>query len=98
MVGVSLIADSPSPKVTTELLSAEPVPAVVVHKNSADGQQGVTPEVVAVIEAAAEVFMGRKVRILSIRMVADADGDSNAWASQGRDMIQTSHNLVQRGH
>ena len=98
MVGVSLVADSPSSKVKTELLSEEPAPAMVVHKNSADGQQGVTPDIVAVIEAAAEAFMGRKVRILSIRMIGDADGDSNAWASQGRDMIQTSHNLVQRGH
>ncbi|MGA7461458.1 MAG: hypothetical protein WBW69_14610 [Candidatus Korobacteraceae bacterium] len=98
MVGVSLVADSPSPKVKTELLSEEPTPALVVHKNSADGQQGVTPDIVAVIEAAAEAFVGRKVCILSIRMIGDVDGDSNAWASQGRDMIQTSHNLVQRGH
>jgi len=97
VVGVSLVADSPSSKVRTEL-SAESAPALVVHKGSADGQQGVTPEIVAVLEAAAEAFMGKKVRILSIRMIGDADGDSNAWASQGRDMIQTSHNLVQRGH
>lgn len=97
MVGVSLIADSPSLQSKTEL-SLEPVPVQVAHKNVADGQQGLTPEIVAVIEAAAEAFVGKKVRILSIRMMGEADGDSNAWASQGRDMIQTSHNLVQRGH
>lgn len=94
---VGLVADSPSSKVKTEL-NEDPAPVLVAHTTSADGQQGVTPEIVAVIEAAAEEFMGRKVRILSIRMLEDADGDSNAWASQGRDMIQTSHNLVQRGH
>lgn len=69
-------------------------PAVVAPETS----QGVTSEIVAVIEAAAAQFVGKPVRILSIRMMEEADGDSNAWASQGRDIIQTSHNLVQRGH
>jgi len=98
VVGASLVADSPSPRVKTELLSDEPASAPVANKNLADGQQGVTAEIVAVIEAAAEAFVGKKVRILSIKMIGEADSDSNAWASQGRDMIQTSHNLVQRGH
>jgi hypothetical protein len=98
VVGVSLVADQASPMVKTELRNEEPAPALVVQKNSADGQQGVTPEIVAVIEAAAAAFVGKKVCILSIRMMGDADGDANAWAAQGRDMIQTSHNLVQRGH
>jgi len=97
VVGVSLVAN-PSPKVKTELLNEEPPQPPIGHNDSADGQQGVTSEIVAVIEAAAEAFVGKKVRILSIRMMGDADGDSNAWAAQGRDIIQTSHNLVQRGH
>jgi hypothetical protein len=97
VVGGSLVAD-PSPNMKTELQTGEPAPALIGHKDSADVQQGVTAEIVAVIEAAAEAFVGKKVRILSIRMIGDADGDSNAWAAQGRDIIQTSHNLVQRGH
>lgn len=93
---VGLVADSPLKRKTE--LSEEPVVELVVHKNSADGQQGVTHEVLSVIEAATEAFLGKKARIRSIRMLGESDGDSNAWASQGRDMIQTSHNLVQRGH
>jgi hypothetical protein len=59
---------------------------------------GITAEMVAVIEATVEIFLGTKARILSIRMLDQSDGDSSAWASQGRDMVQSSHNLVQRGH
>lgn len=58
---------------------------------------GITPEIVAVIEAAASQFVGGKVRILSIRMQSELPTTSGSWAEQGRDIIQTSHNLVQRG-
>lgn len=67
-------------------------------KTPLETPQAVTPEIVKVIESAATTFTGKKVRILSIRVLGEADGDSSAWASQGRDMIQSSHNLVQRGH
>ena len=96
MVGVRVVADEPSSREKTELVNEKP--GLVAQKNLAEAQQGVTPEIVAVIEAAAAAFVGKKVRILAIKMMADADGDSSAWASQGRNMIQTSHNLVQRGH
>jgi hypothetical protein len=65
---------------------------------AAETSQGVTAGIVAVIEAAAAQFVGKPVRILSIRVIDEPDGDSNLWGSQGRDIIQTSHNLVQRGH
>lgn len=65
---------------------------------AADTSQGLTPEIVTVIEAAAAQFVGKPIRILSIRMLDEPDDGSNVWASQGRDIIQTSHNLVQRGH
>jgi len=97
VVGVSLMDDVPSVKVKTERLSDEPAP-VMAHHEAAEAAPGITPEIVAVIEAAAAAFVGKPVRILSIRALGDADGDSNAWAAQGRDIIQTSHNLVQRGH
>ena len=94
MVGVSLIADVPSAKSKTEQQREEPTPAMTGHEAS----HGITAEVVAVIEAAAAAFVGKKVNIVSIKLLGDADADSNAWASQGRDIIQTSHNLVQRKH
>lgn len=74
------------------LIAGEPAVAAV------ETPEGVTPEIVAVIEAAAAQFLGTPVRILSIRVLGEPDGDSNVWASQGRDIVQTSHNLVQRGH
>jgi len=97
VVGGSL-ADAPSPREKPELQSGDAAALSIGQKDAAGGQLGVTPQIVAVIEAAAEAFVGKKVRILSITMIGDADGDSNAWAAQGRDIIQTSHNLVQRGH
>jgi hypothetical protein len=68
----------------------------IIHSHRLAG--GITAEMVAVIEAAVEIFLGTKTRIISIRMLDQLAGDSSAWASQGRDMVQSSHNLVQRGH
>lgn len=58
---------------------------------------GITPEIVAVIEAAATAFVGRRIRILSVKILSGSTQDSSLWADQGRDIIHTSHNLVQRG-
>jgi hypothetical protein len=98
VTGVSLVSNISSVRVKTELLSEEPLTPRVEAEAAADGPQGVTPTIVAVIEAAVAGFLGRKARILSIKLIGNADGEGSAWASQGRDMIQTSHNLVQRGH
>jgi hypothetical protein len=98
VAGVSLFAGTPSTNVKTELLSEEPTPAAIDPKISADVPQGVTAEIVAVIEAAAAAFVGKKIRILSVKVIGEAEDHSSAWASQGRDMIQSSHNQVQRGH
>jgi len=97
VAGATVVVINPSPKVKSELPTEQPAPSLVT-KNSADGRQGVTSAIVAVIEAAADAFVGKRVRILSIRMIGEAAAADTAWASQGRDMIQTSHNLVQRGH
>ena len=59
---------------------------------------GITPEIVAVIEAAATAYLGTRVRILSVRVLSESEQDSSSWASRGRDIIHASHNLVQRGH
>jgi len=58
----------------------------------------ITPEIVAVIQAAANEFFGRQVRIVSIRILPASSADSGAWLQRGLDTIQGSHNLVQQRH
>jgi len=59
---------------------------------------GITAEVMAVIEAAAATYLGRKVRIVSVKLNSHASDDSSTWTDQGRASQQSAHNLVQRGH
>ena len=56
----------------------------------------VKPEILAVIEAAASVFLRREVRVVSIKMSPASNLKSEPWAVHGRDIVQDSHNLVQR--
>ena len=58
----------------------------------------ITPEIVAVIQAAANEFWGKQVRILSIRILPDSNRDPGRWLQRGRDTVQASHNLVQQRH
>ncbi len=58
---------------------------------------GITPEIVAVIEAAATAFLGTSIRIVSVRMSPEPAQDAGSWAERGRDIVHGSHNLVQRG-
>lgn len=58
---------------------------------------GITPEILAVLESAANSFLGKKVRIVSVRLASEPPARPSAWATQGRDIIHESHNLVQRG-
>ena len=62
-----------------------------------DGE-GITAEIMAVIEEAAAVYLGRKVRIVSVKMHSRNDEGRSTWTDEGRAAQQTSHNLVQRGH
>jgi hypothetical protein len=59
---------------------------------------GITPELLDVLQAAATAFLGRKVFIISVNMHAQTTRESESWTSQGRDILQASHNIVQRGH
>ncbi|HTV65976.1 MAG TPA: hypothetical protein VMD98_10235 [Bryocella sp.] len=63
-----------------------------------DADAGITAEIMAVIEEAAEAYLGRPVRVVSVRLHAAPVDERNTWASQGRSAQQSSHNLVQRGH
>ena len=56
----------------------------------------ITPEIVAVVQAAANEFFGTKVRILSIKILPDSSRDPGRWVQRGRDTIQASHNAVQQ--
>jgi hypothetical protein len=58
----------------------------------------ITPEIVAVVQAAVNEFLGRRVRIVSIRLPRTSYGDPDVWLQRGRDTIQASHNLVQQRH
>lgn len=58
----------------------------------------ITPEIVAVVQAAANEFADRRVRILSIKILSESHHDSGRWLECGRDMIQASHNVVQHRH
>jgi hypothetical protein len=84
---------------------------VVVSRKSPGGVEGshqinlvaqvpseITPEIVAVVQAAANQFVGRRVRILSIKVLSESHRDSGRWVERGRDMIQASHNVVQHRH
>lgn len=56
------------------------------------------PEIVAALTAAATAFLGKKARVRSAQLLPAAQQESGgAWAQQGRVIVQTSHNLRQRG-
>ncbi len=63
-----------------------------------ESEAGITAEIMAVIEQAAAAYLGRKVRIVSVRTRSQGGDESNAWTEQGRATVQAAHNLVQRGH
>ena len=58
----------------------------------------ITPEIVTVVQAAVNEFFGKRVRILSIRLLPDSNRDPGRWLQRGRDTIQASHNAVQQRH
>ncbi len=58
----------------------------------------ITSETLAKIADTITSLLGRKVRIRSVRVVEQENAIVNAWAQQGRVVIQASHNLAQRGH
>ena len=58
----------------------------------------ITPEIVTVVQAAANEFFGKRVRILSIRLLPELSRDPGRWLQRGRETVQTSHNTVQQRH
>ena len=59
---------------------------------------GITPDILAVIEAAVSAYLGRKARIISVRLGQKPQASGNSWATEGRSRLNESHNIIQRGH
>jgi hypothetical protein len=55
------------------------------------------PEIVAALTAAATAFLGKKAKVRSAQLLPAPQDQAGAWAQQGRVIVQTSHNLRQRG-
>jgi hypothetical protein len=72
-----------------EMDPAAPVPDGVVRLDDDE----VSAEIMAVIAAAAEAFLGKKARILSAKPLQSPPEMVNAWSQQGRMFVQASHNL-----
>lgn len=88
---VPIAVASPTPS-KLELVKKEPaVPAAAAAKPVKDE---ITSEILAVIAAAVAQFVGAGARIRSTRVIPITE--SNAWAQQGRVIIQASHNLGMR--
>jgi uncharacterized protein len=73
--------------------------AVVASPETAGqpAQAQTKPEIVAALTAAATTFLGKKARVRSAQLLPSAQDGAGAWAQQGRVIVQTSHNLRQRG-
>jgi hypothetical protein len=57
----------------------------------------ITPETLAKISETITALLGRKVRMLSVKVLPSPSAGANPWAQQGRVIVQASHNLGQRG-
>jgi hypothetical protein len=53
----------------------------------------IPPEILAVIQTAAAVFVAKKMQSEKPESAPD-----KSWSIKGREIAQASHNLVQRGH
>ncbi len=90
-------APKPAPVSTSPLAAAptKPVKPPSAPEPPVARNEGITPEILAIIGAAVAQFVGAGARIRSTRLLAPMEG-MNAWAQQGRVIIQASHNLGMR--
>ena len=65
---------------------------------AADEPNGITPQIMSVIETAVTAYAGKNLRVLSVKVAGDSRPEPNRWADHGRNMIHASHNMIQRGH
>lgn len=84
-------AKAAEPAATPVIKSVQPVET---KKTPAKKEEGISPEIMAVITAAVTHFLGLRARIRHAHMVQPSG--VNPWAQQGRVFIQASHNLGHR--
>jgi hypothetical protein len=69
-------------------------PADAVKGAIRDSQHDdITPEILAVIAAAATAYMGANLRILSAQLQQSPQSAVSRWTRQGRTGVMASHNL-----
>jgi hypothetical protein len=103
MVEAQPAGSNTSPLTTaSETKPAPPAITPIAKKSKQDAtpvpmlaKDEVTPEILAVISAAVAQFLGAGARIRATRLIPQVVG-MNAWAQQGRVIIQASHNLGAR--
>ncbi len=84
-------AAAAAPVAGPTIKSVQPVDS---KKSAAAKEEGISPEVMAVISAAVTHFLGLRARARRANLVQPAG--VNPWAQQGRVFIQASHNLTHR--
>jgi len=72
-------------------------PAAIEADHGESEKEEVPAEIMAVIAAAANAFLGKKVRILSANLLQSPYESVSPWSQQGRVFVQSSHNLRSRG-
>jgi len=88
-----------APEFTMEVaqeLATAPETAIEPEMHPQQGSE-LSPETMTVLTAAVTAFLGRKVRILSARLLESPNEMASAWSQQGRVFVQASHNLRARG-
>ncbi len=89
--GKPVTAAVPSQK--EPLRQAAALPSVAQPCLAETTPRTVPPEILTVIQTAAAAFVAKKMQAEK----SQPDKDSSSWSNQGRDIVQASHNLVQRG-
>ncbi len=56
-------------------------------------EKPIPPAILTVIQTAAAVFVAKKMQSEKTEPAPD-----KSWSIKGREIVQASHNLVQRGH
>ena len=78
---------------TSRPAAAAPAVAVAAKEAVHGAKAEATPEILAVLVAAATAFLGKKVRIRSAKMLHSPYEVVNPWSQQGRVFVQASHRL-----
>jgi hypothetical protein len=94
MTGLSQIPHlqaAAAPEIETEIALAD------TEQSLNREEEEVTPEIMAVLAAAAAAFLGKKIRIVSAKRMNSPLEVMSSWSQQGRVFVQASHNLRSRG-